>query len=53
VADRWTPDAELSAGQGQRGGTDLPAHCPPGVIWMMTRRGGRFHRLRLFHPTAG
>jgi len=28
-----------------------PGHCPPAVIWMMTRRGGRFHRLRLFHPT--
>jgi RNA polymerase sigma-70 factor (ECF subfamily) len=92
VADRWRPDAELLAGRGERGGTDLmvlgmnadlaagvrqrfsnalvsrdltlwemdfvnppddPGHCPPAVIWMMTRRGGRFHRLRLFHPTAG
>ncbi|MFD9733823.1 RNA polymerase sigma factor [Umezawaea sp. NPDC059074] len=29
---------------------DDPDHCPPGVIWMMSHRGGRYHRLRLFHP---
>jgi RNA polymerase sigma-70 factor (ECF subfamily) len=29
---------------------DHPWHCPPGVIWVMSRRGGRYHRLRLFHP---
>jgi RNA polymerase sigma factor (sigma-70 family) len=29
---------------------DDPWHCPPGVIWVMSRRGGRYDRLRLFHP---
>jgi RNA polymerase sigma-70 factor (ECF subfamily) len=29
---------------------DRPEHCPPGVIWVLTRRGGRVRRLRLFHP---
>jgi len=29
---------------------DRPDHCPPGVIWVLTRRAGRVRRLRLFHP---
>jgi RNA polymerase sigma-70 factor (ECF subfamily) len=29
---------------------DDPEHCPPGVVWVMTRREGRFARIRLFHP---
>jgi RNA polymerase sigma-70 factor (ECF subfamily) len=29
---------------------DRPDHCPPGVIWVLTRRGGLVQRLRLFHP---
>lgn len=29
---------------------DDPEHCPPGVVWVMTRRAGRFARIRLFHP---
>ncbi|MBB5889163.1 RNA polymerase sigma factor [Kutzneria kofuensis] len=29
---------------------DDPEHCPPGVVWVMTRREGRIARLRLFHP---
>jgi RNA polymerase sigma-70 factor (ECF subfamily) len=28
-----------------------PWHCPPGVIWVMSRRGGRYNQLRLFHPS--
>ncbi|QUQ63012.1 RNA polymerase sigma factor [Kutzneria sp. CA-103260] len=29
---------------------DDPEHCPPGVVWVMTRRQGRVAKLRLFHP---
>ena len=29
---------------------DHPEHCPPGVVWVMTRRAGRFAKIRLFHP---
>lgn len=29
---------------------DQPEHCPPGVVWLMSLRGGRYDRLRLFHP---
>jgi len=29
---------------------DDPEHCPPGVVWVMTRRAGRFAKIRLFHP---
>jgi RNA polymerase sigma factor (sigma-70 family) len=29
---------------------DDPEHCPPGVMWVMTHREGRFAKLRLFHP---
>ncbi|HET6191074.1 MAG TPA: hypothetical protein VFE59_29225 [Trebonia sp.] len=28
-----------------------PWHCPPAVIWLLTVRGGRVSRLRLFHPS--
>jgi RNA polymerase sigma-70 factor (ECF subfamily) len=28
-----------------------PWHCPPAVIWLLTLRGGRVSRLRLFHPS--
>ncbi|WP_329218559.1 sigma-70 family RNA polymerase sigma factor [Streptomyces sp. NBC_01485] len=27
-----------------------PQGCPPGVVWMQHTRGGRVHRMRLFHP---
>jgi RNA polymerase sigma factor (sigma-70 family) len=27
-----------------------PDHCPPAVIWMLTTRQNRIHRLRLFFP---
>jgi RNA polymerase sigma factor (sigma-70 family) len=30
-----------------------PWHCPPAVIWLLTLRGGRVNRLRLFHPSRG
>jgi RNA polymerase sigma-70 factor (ECF subfamily) len=29
---------------------DDPEHCPPGVVWVMTRREGRVAKVRLFHP---
>ncbi len=29
---------------------DDPHHCPPSVVWLQFLRGGRVHRLRLFHP---
>lgn len=29
---------------------DDPEHCPPGVVWVITRREGRVARVRLFHP---
>ena len=29
---------------------DNPEHCPPGVVWVMTRRQGRVAKIRLFHP---
>ncbi|MGI5499331.1 RNA polymerase sigma factor [Lentzea sp. CA-135723] len=29
---------------------DNPGHCPPSVVWLMSLRGGRVERLRLFHP---
>ena len=28
-----------------------PEHCPPSVVWLMSLRGGRVERLRLFHPS--
>jgi RNA polymerase sigma-70 factor (ECF subfamily) len=28
---------------------DDPFHCPPGVVWIQTLRGGRVQELRLFH----
>ena len=31
---------------------DRPDHCPPGVIWVLTRRGGLVQRLRLCHPRS-
>jgi RNA polymerase sigma factor (sigma-70 family) len=30
--------------------TDDPAHCPPALAWIMTRKGGRVRELRLLHP---
>jgi RNA polymerase sigma-70 factor (ECF subfamily) len=27
-----------------------PAHCPPGVLWLMRLSDGRIDRIRLFHP---
>jgi RNA polymerase sigma-70 factor (ECF subfamily) len=30
-----------------------PEHCPPSVAWILSRRGGRIHRLRLVFPTRG
>jgi RNA polymerase sigma-70 factor (ECF subfamily) len=30
---------------------DDPDHCPPAVVWMLSERGGRVQRLRLFFPT--
>jgi RNA polymerase sigma-70 factor (ECF subfamily) len=29
---------------------DDPDHCPPGVAWIMSLRGGRVAQLRLLHP---
>ncbi|MFC9330150.1 RNA polymerase sigma factor [Kitasatospora sp. NPDC057015] len=28
---------------------DDPGHCPPAVAWLMSVKGARMHRLRLFH----
>jgi RNA polymerase sigma-70 factor (ECF subfamily) len=29
-----------------------PAHCPPGVVWLLSMRDDRIARVRLFHPPA-
>jgi RNA polymerase sigma-70 factor (ECF subfamily) len=29
-----------------------PAHCPPSVLWLLTKRAGRATTIRLFHPHA-